>query len=136
MWTLSASVTGKGTMTTFVKYELPDGGEVYFEAPDSALVTPRGGDATVIDKGKLANQVDNIAKAASATALSMRRLLEPDELELEFGISMEGATSWWFIVSAKTEGSIKVRLKWNHADAAGPGDAARPGDATGPGDPA
>jgi len=111
-------------MTTFVRYELPEGGAVYFEAPDASLVTPRGGDATVIDKGRLANQVDNIAKAAAATARSMWSLLEPDELELEFGISMEGATNWWFIVSAKTEGSIKVRLKWKHADSARHGDAA------------
>jgi hypothetical protein len=128
MWTLLARATGEDAMTTFVRYELPDGGEVYFETPDSALVTPRGGDATVIDKGKLANQVDNIAKAAAATAQSMRRLLEPDELELEFGISMEGSTNWWFIVSAKTEGSIKVTLKWSRVDATGRADAAAPGD--------
>jgi hypothetical protein len=101
---------------TFVRYELPDGGEVYFEAPDSPLVTPRGGAADVVDRGLLTDQVANIAKVASFTARSFRQILGPDELQLEFGVTVGGSVNWWFITSAKAEGSIKVTLKWNNSE--------------------
>ena len=51
-------------MADFVKYQLEDGSEVFFESAEASLVSLRGGAADVVDAGKLGDRLSNIAAAA------------------------------------------------------------------------
>ena len=42
----------------------------------------------------------------------MRERLEPEEIELEFGVKVSGEVGWWFIAKASGEASINVTLTW------------------------
>jgi hypothetical protein len=51
-------------MADFVKYQLDNGSEVFFESAEASLVTLRGGPADVVDAGKLGDRLSGIAAAA------------------------------------------------------------------------
>ena len=57
----SAMVVEGGGMADFVKYELEDGSEVFFESAEASLVSLRGGSADVVDAGKLGDRLSHIA---------------------------------------------------------------------------
>jgi hypothetical protein len=96
----------------FVRYQLEDGSEVYFEAAESDLVSLRGGEAEVTDAGPLADRLQHVAKAAEQVTQSLRSRLTPDEIKLEFGIKVSGEVNWWFFAKNKAEGTISVSLVW------------------------
>jgi hypothetical protein len=99
-------------MAEFVKYQLDDGSEVYFESAEASLVSLRGGDAEVKDAGKLGDRLSNIAAAADQVSKGLRERLEPEEIELEFGVKISGEVGWWFFAKASGEASINVTLTW------------------------
>lgn len=83
-------------MADFVRYQLDDGSEVFFEAAEGSLVSLRGGSADVVDVGKLGHRLRNIAAAADEVSKGLREHLAPEEIELEFGVKVSGEVSWWF----------------------------------------
>jgi len=99
-------------MADFVKYQLDDGSEVYFESAEASLVSMRGGDAEVVDAGQLGDRLRNIATAADQVSKGLRERLEPEEIELEFGVKISGEVGWWFFAKASGEASINVTLTW------------------------
>jgi NTP-dependent ternary system trypsin peptidase co-occuring protein len=101
-----------GVMADFVKYELDDGSEVYFESAEASLVSLRGGDAEVADAGKLGDRLSHIAAAAEQVSKELREQLAPEEIALEFGVKMSGEVGWWFFAKASGEASINVTLTW------------------------
>ena len=52
-------------MADFVKYELDDNSEVFFESAEGSLASLRSGDADVVDAGKLGDRLSNIAAQLS-----------------------------------------------------------------------
>jgi Trypsin-co-occurring domain 1 len=117
-------------MADFVKYQLDNDSEVYFETAEASLVSLRGGKADVVDAGKLGDRLRNIAAAADQVSKEMRGRLEPDEIELEFGVKVSGEVGWWFIARASGEASINVTLTWRKP-ADGPADPVDPDPRTG-----
>jgi hypothetical protein len=99
-------------MADFVKYELEDGSEVFFESAEASLVSLRGGDAEVVDAGKLGDRLSHIAAAADQVSKGLRERLAPEEIELEFGVKISGEVGWWFFAKASGEASINVTLTW------------------------
>lgn len=99
-------------MADFVRYELDDGSEVFFETAEGSLVSPRGGSADVVDAGRLGDRLRPIAAAACEVSRSLREHLAPEEIELIFGVKVSGEVSWWFFARANGEASINVRLTW------------------------
>jgi hypothetical protein len=99
-------------MADFVKYELDDNSEVFFESAEGSLASLRSGDADVVDAGKLGDRLSNIAAAAEQVSKGLRERLEPEEIELEFGVKVSGEVGWWFIAKASGEASINVTLTW------------------------
>jgi hypothetical protein len=99
-------------MADFVKYELDDGSEVYFESAEASLVSLRGGDAEVTDAGKLGDRLSHIAAAAEQVSKELRKRLAPEEIALQFGVKMSGEVGWWFFAKASGEASINVTLTW------------------------
>jgi Trypsin-co-occurring domain 1 len=108
---------GKGTIVAdFVKYELDDGSEVFFESAEASLVSLRGGPAEIVDAGKLGNRLNHIAAAAEEVSKGLRERLAPEEIELEFGVKVSGEVGWWFFAKASGEATINVTLRWrNHS---------------------
>ena len=72
-------------MADFVKYELDDGSEVYFESAEASLVSLRGGDAEVADAGKLGDRLSHIAAAAEQVSKELRERLAPERSRLSSG---------------------------------------------------
>ncbi len=103
----------------FVKYELDDGGVVYFESADADLVSLRSGQTEIADGGRLDDRLANIAAAAQQVSEGLRGSLHPDEIELTFGIKMSGSVGWWWFGKADGEASIQVKATWKSGD--GPG---------------
>jgi hypothetical protein len=96
----------------FVRYELDDGSEVFFEAAEGSLVRLRGGAAEVADAGKLGDRLRHIAAAADEVSRGLRDRLGPEEVELEFGVTVSGEVNWWFIAKTSGDASMKVKLTW------------------------
>jgi hypothetical protein len=101
-----------GVMADFVKYELDDGSEVFFESAEASLVSLRGGPADVVDAGKLGDRLSHIAAAADEVSKGLRERLAPEEIALEFGVKVSGEVGWWFFAKASGEASINVTLTW------------------------
>ena len=99
-------------MADFVKYELEDGSEVFFETAEASLVSLRGGSPDVVRAGKLGDRLGHIAAAADEVSKGLRERLAPEEIELAFGVKVSGEVSWWFFARASGEASINVRLTW------------------------
>lgn len=99
-------------MADFVRYELEDGSEVFFESAEGSLVSLRGGAPDVVDAGKLGDRLGHIAAAADEVSKGLRERLAPQELELDFGVKVSGEVNWWFFAKANGEASINVRLIW------------------------
>jgi hypothetical protein len=101
-------------MADFVKYELEDGSEVFFETAEASLVSERGGTADIVDAGKLGDRLGDIAAAADEVSKGLRERLAPEELELEFGVKISGEVGWWFFAKASGEAAINVTLRWRN----------------------
>jgi hypothetical protein len=101
-----------GVVADFVKYQLDDGSEVYFESAEASLVTLHGGPADVMDAGKLGDRLSHIAAAAEEVSKGLRARLAPEEIELEFGVKISGEVGWWFFAKASGEAAINVTLTW------------------------
>jgi Trypsin-co-occurring domain 1 len=108
-------------MSDFVKYQLDNESEVYFETAEASLVSLRGGKADVVDAGKLGDRLRNIATAADQVSKGLRERLEPEEIELQFGVKVSGEVGWWFIARASGEASINVTLTWRKPTDVPPG---------------
>lgn len=108
--------TEEGSTVDFVKYELDDGGVVYFESAEADLVSLRDGDADVVDGGKLGDRLTNIAHAAQEVSQGLRDRLDPDEIELTFGVKISGGVGWWWFGKADGEASIQVKATWKAAE--------------------
>ena len=106
----------------FVKYQLADGSEVFFETAEASLVSQRGGTADVVDAGKLGDRLGHIAAAADEVSKGLRERLAPEEIELEFGVKISGEVGWWFFAKASGEASINVTLRWRNPHCAPAGD--------------
>lgn len=118
-------------MADFVKYELEDGSEVFFESAEGSLVSLRGGSPDVEDAGRLGDRLQHIAVAVDEMSKGLRERLAPEEVELSFGVKVSGSVGWWFFAKANGEAAMNVKLTWR-ADAR-QASAARSGDdQTGP----
>jgi Trypsin-co-occurring domain 1 len=96
-----------------VRFELEDGSTVDFEVADGDLVSPRGrGEPEVIDAGRLATRLQQIAKAAGEVAELMRSALPADDMQLQFSIKVTGEAGIWCFSKVSGEGSISVTLTW------------------------
>jgi Trypsin-co-occurring domain 1 len=99
-------------MADFVRYELADGSEVFFESAEGSLVSLRGGSPDVVDAGRLGDRLRHIAAAADEVSKGLRERLAPEEIELEFGVKVSGEVNWWFFAKANGEASMNVKLTW------------------------
>lgn len=99
-------------MSDFVRYELEDGSEVYFESAEGSLVSLRSGSPDVVDAGRLGDRLQHIAAAAAEVSKGLRERLAPEEIELDFGVKVSGEVNWWFFAKANGEASMNVKLTW------------------------
>jgi len=107
-------------MADFVKYELEDGSEVFFESAEASLVSLRGGVADVVDAGKLGDRLRHIAAAADEVSKGLRERLAPEQIELEFGVKISGEVNWWFFAKTSGEASMNVTLTWRKPEVGAP----------------
>lgn len=102
-----------------VRYQLDADTAVYFEASEGSLVSLRGGvEPHVVEGGALGDRLQDVARAAEQVAESLRSRLQPDEVQLEFGVKIAGEVNWWFFSKTKGEGNLAVTLTWNKPDRA------------------
>ena len=100
-----------GVMADFVKYQLGDGSEVFFESAEASLISERGGTADVKDAGKLGDRLSSIAVAADEVSRGLRDRLAPEEIDLVFGVKVSGEVGWFF-AKGSGEASMNVTLTW------------------------
>ncbi len=110
-------------MADFVRYQLEDGSEVFFESAEGSLVSLRGGSPDVEDGGKLGNRLREISAAADEVSKGLREHLAPGVIELSFGVKVSGEVNWWFFAKANGEASINVKLTWTNVADQNPGPA-------------
>lgn len=94
-----------------VSYTVGDSTEVRFEIDPAPGWSPASG------RSKAAVQVrDAIAPAVEAakTVLDQIAAINPDAVEVTFGIKVTGEASW-VVAKAAAEGSFEVKLTWNAA---------------------
>ncbi len=99
-------------MTDFVRFALPDGSDVFFEAAESDLVRLHGGEPEVMDGGGLRGRLGAVAAAAEQVSSELRSRLQPDEVSVTFGVKVSGEVSWWFFAKNQAEANISVTLTW------------------------
>ncbi len=103
-------------MADFVRYLLDDGTEVYFEASEGTLVGLRSGEPDIVDGGNLTARLAEVTAAANVVSQGLRSRLNPDELEVGFGVKLAGSVNFWFFAKADGESSIDVKLTWKAKD--------------------
>jgi hypothetical protein len=90
-----------------VSYTLDDGTVVRFEVEPAEGFRPAG-------PNEIAGKIrDAVAPAVEGARVVLERVKEvnPDEVELRFGIKVSG-TANWFVAKAATEGNFEVTLTW------------------------
>jgi hypothetical protein len=110
-----------GLVGGIVRLPLEDGGAVLLEVPGSDAV---GADGPV-KADRLGDLVEELPSglravlepvtAASRTLLGQLRQVQPDELEVEFGVNLAGRAGA-VITSTEASCHLKVRLLWNKAE--------------------
>ena len=120
-------------MSEFVKFELDDGTEVFFESAESDLIAQHTGAPEVSDGGRLRGRLEGVASAAEQVSTSLRSRLAPEEVTLEFGVKIGGEVNWWFFAKNQAEATIKVTLKWSAGSAIRGSSSASAADSAGAG---
>jgi hypothetical protein len=108
-------------MATVIEFKLEDGSTVMIEGVDDTpqeqrkLVSRGGGEELVVKAEKTLQQAIRTAKSAAEVVLnSFKEMNAPDEINLEFGITMSAAAGV-VLASAKTDAAFKLSLKWKKA---------------------
>jgi hypothetical protein len=113
--------------THVVAYALEDGTVVRFEAAADSDFVPAGGE------GGLAGHVRSAvgpAVDAAREVLARAAAARPDEIELKFGLKVNGQANW-LVAKAATEANFEVTLTWRRPEHdGGIGEAEEP-EATG-----
>jgi hypothetical protein len=97
-----------------VGYILEDGTVVRFELDAGAGFRAAGADEVV---GRLREAAAPVVAGAKAL-LDAVRGVDPDDVEVKFGVKVSG-TAHWLIAKAATEGNFEITLMWK-ADRATP----------------
>jgi hypothetical protein len=96
------------SQTAVAHYSLDDQTEVLIELESSTGYQPAGGAKP--DVGKLKDACSSAVAGAQAV-MEQVRAISPDEVELKFGIKVNGTMNW-LIASAATESHFEVTLTW------------------------
>ena len=99
-------------MAEFVKYQLDDGSEVFFETRRGITGGIARRQYRCCGRGEAGDRLSNIAAAAEEVSKGLRERLAPEEIELEFGVKISGEVGWWFFAKASGEAAINVTLTW------------------------
>ena len=95
-----------------VKYQLDDSTVVGFEfEPDSGF--HQAGTKEFV--GQVRKAVEPAVEAAKAV-LDKVKEIEPDGVEVKFGVKVTGE-AYWVVARAATEGSFEITLKWSPGSA-------------------
>ncbi|MFC1408846.1 CU044_2847 family protein [Streptacidiphilus sp. N1-12] len=90
-----------------VTYALDDGTEVRFEIEPSDDWHPVGADGVA---GRVRDAVRPAVEAAHAV-LERVAELRPDEVEVTFGIKVNGSANW-LVAKAATEANFEITMTW------------------------
>lgn len=83
------------------------------EEPESRSRSTRGGEDEIAVPRELNSIFAQIAPVGNALLNSLKDINTPDEINLEFGISLGGKTGIIF-ASAETEATFKVSVTWKN----------------------
>ncbi len=97
-----------------VSYALDADTVVQFEIEPTDDWRPVGADGTV---GRVRDAVRPAVEAARTVLRSVAEL-GPDEVEVKFGVKVNGGTNW-LVAKAATEANFEITLTWNPRAAAG-----------------
>ncbi|MEV8631800.1 CU044_2847 family protein [Streptosporangium sp. NPDC051023] len=100
-----------------VRWEI-DGGSVVVETDDKYITdwapVSTAGDRVIYDaKQRFEDALKHVRGAAEAALKTFREgVVEPDEVEVEFGVKL-GTEAGAVIAKASVEGNLIVRIKWS-----------------------
>ena len=102
-------------MADFVKFELEDGSEVFFETAESDLVAQHTGDPGMRDPGfwRTGSRVSPRRRRRSRSRCGHG--CRPMRSHSEVGVKVGGEVNWWFFAKSQGEAAIKVTATWSAA---------------------
>jgi Trypsin-co-occurring domain 1 len=116
--------------TQVVAYEVDDSTKVLFEIEPAAGFVPAGGAGQVL--GRITDAVGPAVEAAKAV-LDKVKDMQPDGVEVRFGVKASGGADW-LVAKAAGEASFEITLTWTSGREREPGRLPAPGpDEAGPG---
>ncbi len=99
-----------------VKFEMEDGSPVYVEieqTPDGPQLVSNAPGEVAQAQSKFTDALKYLEPAAKAVLGTLQDINRPDEINLEFGIKLDGKVGA-ILASAGTEANFKVSLKWKN----------------------
>lgn len=96
-----------------VTYEVDDSTRVSFEIEPTVGFRSAGGAGEVL--GRVQDAVAPAIEAAKAV-LDKVKEVQPDQVELRFGVKVSGAANW-LVAKAVGEGNFEVTLTWDRRSA-------------------
>ena len=107
----------RGGAVPQVSYELPDKTKIWFEIDPVDGWQPASHEDVA---GRIETAIGPLV-AGAEVILGKLKTIQPDGLELKFGVKVSG-TANWFVAKAATEGNFEVTLTWKRQDRATSGD--------------
>jgi hypothetical protein len=102
-------------MKHIVQFELADGSPVYVEVDEQDSTVQRrvsrGSDGIERAQERFVDAIRKVKPAAEAVLQTFREFDTPNEVNLEFGIKLNGSLGA-IIATVNSEASFKVSLKW------------------------
>jgi len=99
-----------------VKFDMDDGSPVYVEVQESTggprLVSNKPGEVAQA-QSKFTDALKYLEPAAKAVLNTFQNINQPDEINLEFGVKLDGKVGA-ILASAGTEANFKVSLTWKN----------------------
>ncbi len=102
-------------MTTYVKYELEDGGTLFVEAeePEGSIVKVSQSDGNIIIEANTKFQEAlSSAKTSTLALIAELRDLPVEEMEITFGLKSTGEAGFFAVGKLSLEANYQVTLKW------------------------
>ncbi|NLG95860.1 MAG: hypothetical protein GX491_00715 [Chloroflexi bacterium] len=106
-------------MASYVKFQLDDGTEIFFETTEtprgsSSLIPSASSKETAHEGGSFQESIESLRKMASVMVRELRDRFEkePDEMQFNFGLKASGELGSLIVSRGGQDANFNVMLRW------------------------
>ena len=100
-------------MSRYVEFTLSDGSTVIIESDEDESGVVKAGLGDAVERaGEMFEQAIENARKSAMVIVDKMRELEPDEVEVTFGLKASGELGNIVVAKAGVEASYSIKLKW------------------------